>query len=452
MSSIPRTIGVLLAAAGLLGGATLGGMQEKTPGPSWPSWRGPLGTGEAAGNPPIEWSETTNVRWKTAIPGMGASTPIIWGDTIYLQTASPVGDVKTPRQKDFAFAEKRDVYNGMAYYRATRDYEFALLAVDRPSGRLLWRKALRVEQPSEGRHPTNTFASASPSTDGQRIIAFFGSRGLYALDMRGEVLWERDFGDMTTRNGWGEGSSPTLFRNRVVVTWDHEGDSFIAVLDASTGRELWRRPRNEPTTWATPLVVPVGDRVHVITSGQQHVRGYDLESGDEIWRGPGLTFNSIPSPVHADGIAYLTSGFQGNVLLAVDLSRARGDIEQSGALLWRRDRDTPYVASPLLYRGSLYVFKHLQGLMTSIDARTGAVRYGPVRIPEIPDLYASPVAAAGRVYVAGRDGRTVVFQHGPAFSVLRVNELDDGFDASPAVVGDEIYLRGRKALYRISRR
>ena len=198
-------------------------------------------------------------------------------------------------------------------------------------------------------------------------------------------------------------------------------------------------------------MVPVGDRVHVITNGQQHVRGYDLETGEEIWHGPGLTFNSIPSPVHADGIAYLTSGFQGNVLLAVDLAQARGNIESSKALLWRRDRDTPYVASPLLYRGSLYVFKHLQGLMTAIDARTGVVRYGPVRIPEIPDLYASPVAADGRVYVAGRDGRTVVFQHGPDFKVLRVNDLDDGFDASPAVVGDEIYLRGRKSLYRISR-
>ncbi len=417
----------------------------------WPQWRGPLATGEATGDPPVEWSETTNVRWKTAIPGSGASTPIIWGETIYLQTATPVGAEKTPRQTDFAFPEQMDVYKGLAYYRATRDYEFALVAIDRATGRIGWRKVLRVEQPAEGRHPTNTFASASPSTDGERIIAFFGSRGLYCLDMTGAVLWERDFGDMSTRNGWGEGSSPTLFRDRVIVTWDHEADSFIAALDAATGRELWRRSRNEPTTWATPLVVPVGDRVQVITDGQQHVRSYDLETGEPIWHGPGLTFNSIPSPVHADGIAYLTSGFQGSVLLAVDLARARGDIEQSGALLWRRDRDTPYVSSPLLYRGSLYVFKSLQGIMTALDPKTGEVMYGPVRIPEIPDLYASPVGVAGRVYVAGRDGRTVVFRHGARFKVLAVNELDDGFDASPAVVGDELYLRGRTSLYRISR-
>lgn len=418
---------------------------------AWPQWRGPLGTGEAFGDPPVEWSETRNIAWKTAVPGMGASTPIIWGDTIYLQTADPVGDEKTPRQTNFAFPEQMDVYKGLAYFRATRDYEFALVAVDRGTGRIRWRKVLRVEQPSEGRHPTNTFASASPSTDGRHIIAFFGSRGLYGLDMSGNVIWERDFGEMDTRNGWGEGSSPTLFGNRVVVTWDHEGDSFIAALDKATGRELWRQPRREPTTWATPLVVPVGGRVQVITNGQQHVRGYDLETGDEIWHGPGLTFNSIPSPVHAGGIAYLTSGFQGSVLVAVDLARARGNIEASGALVWRRDRDTPYVSSPLLYDGSLYVFKSLQGIMTALDPATGAVRYGPVRITEIPDLYASPVGAAGRVYVAGRDGKTVVFRHGPRFEVLAVNELDDGFDASPAVVGDELYLRGRKALYRISR-
>jgi outer membrane protein assembly factor BamB len=443
-----RSILLLAVALGLVVPAE----QRAQPAAAWPAWRGPLATGEAAtGDPPLEWNETQNVRWKTAIPGAGTSTPIVWDDTIYLQTATSLGEERSPRQTEFAFPEQREVYRGLAYFRATRDYEFALVAVDRESGRMRWRRVLRVEQPSEGRHPTNTFASASPSTDGRRIIAFFGSRGLDALNMRGELIWERDFGEMTTRNGWGEGSSPTLFRDRVVVTWDHEGDSFIAALDASTGRELWRQARPEPTTWATPLVVPVGDRIQVIANGQQQVRGYDLETGEVLWHGPGLTFNSIPSPVHVNGVAYLTSGFQGNVLLAVDLLRARGDIEKSGALLWRRDRDTPYVASPLVYRGSVYVFKHLQGILTALDARTGAVQYGPVRIPEIPDLYASPVAAAGRIYVAGRDGRTVVLRHGPALDVLAVNELDDGFDASPAVAGDEIYLRGRKALYRISR-
>jgi outer membrane protein assembly factor BamB len=418
----------------------------------WPHWRGPLATGEAPGaDPPVEWSETRNVRWKTPVPGMGASTPIVWNDTIYLQTAAPVGDDKQPRQTNFAFPENMNVYKGRTYHRETRDHEFSMVAVDRATGAIRWRRVLRVEQPSEGRHPTNTYASASPITDGEHLIAFFGSRGVYGLTMDGRVLWERDFGEMTTRNGWGEGSSPALFRDRVVVTWDHEEQSFIVALDKRTGREVWRRTRSEPTTWATPLIVPVGDRVQVITNGQQHVRAYDLETGDIIWQGPGLTFNSIPSPVHANGVAFLTSGFEGSVMLAVDLEKAQGDIEKSGALRWRRDRDTPYVASPLVYGGLLYFFKHLQGILTVVDARNGEVLHGPWRLPDIPDLYASPIAAAGRVYIAGRDGAIVVLRHGQGFKTLAVNRLDDGFDASPAVVGDELYLRGRLSLYRISR-
>ena len=418
----------------------------------WPQWRGPLATGEAPdANPLVEWSESRNVKWKIAVPGMGASTPIVWNDTIYLQSSEPTGPDKTPRQTSFAFPETMDVYKGLTYVRATRDHEFSLIALDRATGAVRWRRVLRVELPEEGRHPTNTYASASPSTDGEHIIAFFGSRGLFGLTMDGRVLWEKDFGQMDTRNGWGEGASPALFRDRVIVTWDHEGDSFIAALDKRTGRELWRRGRQEPTTWATPLIVPVGNRVQVITNGQQHVRAYDLETGEDVWHGPGLTFNSIPSPSHENGLAFLTSGFQGSVLVAVDLARARGNIEGTSALVWRRDRDTPYVSSPLVYQGALYVFKSLQGILTVLDARTGTVRYGPVRLPDVPDLYASPVGAGGRIYVAGRDGAIVVLKHGGALDVLAVNRLDDGFDASPAVVGDELYLRGRKSLYRISR-
>jgi outer membrane protein assembly factor BamB len=418
----------------------------------WPQWRGPLATGEAPdADPPVAWGEGTNVRWRVAVPGMGASTPVIWNDTIYLQTAVEIGDDKPLRQTSFAFPEDMRVYKGRTYVRATREHEFSLVAIDRATGATRWRRVLRMEQPAEGRHPTNTYASASPSTDGEHIIAFFGSRGLYGLTMDGRVVWERDFGDMNTRNGWGEGSSPTLFREHVIVTWDHEGQSFIVALDKRTGRERWRHSRNEPTTWATPLVVPVGNRVQVITNGQQHVRAYDLETGEDLWHGPGLTFNSIPSPVHGNGLAFLTSGFEGSVLLAVDLARARGDIETAGALAWRRDRDAPYVSSPLLYGGALYLFKHLQGILTVLDDRTGKVRYGPVRLPDIPDIYASPVGAGGRVYIAGRDGAVVVLRHGTTFETLAVNRLDDGFDASPAVVGDELYLRGRRSLYRISR-
>jgi outer membrane protein assembly factor BamB len=454
ISRLSRTVG-LSAAVALAGLGAAPRPQSPAPSDVWPQWRGPLGNGEAPdADPPVTWSETENVTWKTPIPGRGSSTPIIWGDTIYLQTAVAVGDLKPTSQKftvDFQRTGE-SVYYGQAYVQSRQDQAFQLLAIDRTTGAIRWQKTLRVEQPHEGRHPTNTWASASPSTDGEHVIAFFGSHGIYALTPAGDVVWTKDLGDMDTRNGWGEGASPVLYRDRVVVTWDHEGQSFIAALDKRTGREIWRRDRDEPTTWATPLVVPVGSRVQIITNGTRHVRAYDFESGEEIWQGPGLTFNSIPSPVFADGLAYLTSGFQGSVLLAVDVASARGAIVPHGALRWRRDRDTPYVASPLVYRGSLYVFKSLGGIMTVLDAKSGDTQYGPVRMPDLPDLYASPMAAAGRVYLAGRDGATVVLKHGPALDTLAVNRLDDGFDASPAAVGRELYLRGRKALYRISRR
>jgi outer membrane protein assembly factor BamB len=445
--------GVVLVGLTALGAVLSVGLGAQSPAANWPQWRGPLATGEApAADPPTTWSETENIRWKVPIPGSGASTPIIWGDTIYLQASIPTGELKDVRQ-DFTIDFQRTgeaVYRNLAYVQSKEDHAFQLIAVNRATGAIRCRKTLRVEQPREGRHPTNTWASGSPSTDGEHIIAFFGSRGLYALTMAGDVVWEKDFGEMDTRNGWGEGASPTLYKDRVVMTWDHEGRSFVAVLDKTTGRELWRRERDEPTTWATPLVVPVGDRTQVITNGRNHVRGYDLETGEEIWQGPGLTFNSIPSPVFTDGRVFLTSGFQGNVLLAIDPATARGTVTEGAGLLWRRDRDTPYVSSPLAYRGSLYLFKGLTGILTILDARTGAVQHGPVRLTDIPDLYASPVAAAGRIYVVGRDGATVVFRHGAAPDPVAVNQLDDGFDASPALVDGELYLRGRTSLYRIS--
>jgi outer membrane protein assembly factor BamB len=446
------TLAAVVAALAL---AAMPQVRQEAQAPAWPQWRGPLGTGEApGGDPPSTWSEKENVRWKVAVPGSGASTPIVWGDTIYLQTSVPTGELKTTKQNFTIDFQKtgESVYKGQAYMQSRQDHAFQVLALDRATGATRWTRTVRVEQPQEGRHPTNTWASASPATDGEHIIAFFGSRGLYALDMKGAVVWEKDFGEMDTRNGWGEGASPALFGNRVVLPWDHEGTSFIVVLDKATGREIWRRDREEPTTWATPLVVRAGGRMQVITNGTRHVRSYDLESGEVIWEGPGLTFNSIPSPVFGDGIAYLTSGFQGSALLAVDLARARGAVANGSGLLWSRDRDTPYVASPLLYRGSLYVFKHLSGILTVLDAKTGEVQRGPSRLQDVPDIYASPVAANGRVYIAGRDGAIVVLKHGAPPEPVAVNRLDDGFDASPAIVGDELYLRGRKSLYRISAR
>jgi len=391
----------------------------------WPQWRGPLGTGEAPNaNPPLEWSEKKNVRWKVEIPGRGKSSPIVWGDLVFVTTAVPTGKGSSQ--------------------------DFVVLAYGRADGQLRWRKTVRTLVPHEGTHADGTFASASALTDGERVYAFFGSRGLYALDLQGHVLWEKDLGTMTTRLGFGEAASPALFGNTLVVNWDHEGNDFIVALDAKTGKERWRNDqRNEPTTWATPLVVVQDGRPQVVTSGTNRVRSYDLETGKLLWEAGGLTDNVIPSPVSAGGMVYLTSGFRGNALIAVRLAGAKGDITGTPAVAWRYDRDTPYVPSPLLYRDGLYFLKSNSAVLTRLDTSTGQPSYAE-RLAGMSNVYASPVAAGGRVYVAGRDGVTDVLEAGPRLKVLATNVLPDGFDASPAVVDGEIYLRGQQHLYRIS--
>jgi outer membrane protein assembly factor BamB len=417
----------------------------------WPQWRGPLMTGVAPqAKPPTEWSETRNVRWKVEIPGKGSATPVVWGDRIYVLTAVP-GEKRAPAVARAPAAEPPPG-GGRPRLSIPPDasQKFTVLALRRSDGRVLWERVVREELPHEGTHPTGTWASASAVTDGELVFAHFGSRGLYALDANGKVLWEKDLGDMTVKLAFGEGSSPALGRDRLFVQWDHEGDSFIVALDRKNGRELWRQKRDEKTSWSTPLLVEHAGRTQVVTSATNRVRSYDSASGDLVWETTGMTQNTIPTPVHSDGLVFLTSGFRGNALLAVKLSEAKGDLASSEAIAWRLDRDTPYVPSPLLYGEELYFLKGNNGLLSCFNAKTGERLYGPERLEGVPNVYASPVGADGRIYVAGREGKTAVVQRGPAFKLLATNTLDDGFDASPVAVGSELYLRGARYLYRIS--
>jgi outer membrane protein assembly factor BamB len=315
---------------------------------------------------------------------------------------------------------------------------------------VIWERVAQEELPHEGTHRTGSWASPSAVTDGEVICAFFGSRGLYCYDLDGRPLWETDLGDMRIRMGFGEGASPTLYRDLLIVLWDHEGDSFLVAFDKRTGRERWRTPRDEDTSWTSPLVVELEEGAQVVTSATGAVRGYDVDTGRLVWHDQGVTQNAIPSPVAADGVVFVTSGYRGNRLAAIDLSAASGDVRESAAVIWSVDRDAPYVSSPLLHDGQLYVLKGNSGVLTSFDARTGARRYGPERLSGIRNVYASPVAAGGRVYVTSRDGTTIVLRTGPTFEILAVNTLDDGFDASPAIVDGEIYLRGQQFLYCIA--
>ncbi len=466
---------VSAAAAWLAGGLVQSAEQD------WPQWRGPQGTGVApAANPPLEWSDQKNIQWKVAIAGSGTSTPIIWQDQIFIQTAIPTekSPASTPQENPAdagssaeaapepgtrAPEENADPPRGRPGggrrggggrgrgrgAQTNQEHRFVLMALDRRSGQVLWEQTARTEVPHEGHHADNNYASHSPVTDGTCVCAYFGSRGLYCYDMQGKLQWEKDLGRQQTRNGFGEGSSPALSGNTIVVNWDHEGDDFIAAFDKQTGRELWRQPRDEHTSWATPLVVEHEGRAQVVTAATDKIRSYDLASGELVWQCAGLTTNAIPTPVADRDTVYLTSGFKGNALLAIRLGRT-GDLTGTDAIAWSYNKNTPYVPSPLLYGQRLYLYSSNNAILSCFDVRTGKALFGPKRLEGLRNVYASPVGASGRVYLVGRDGGTLVIKDADELEVLATNRLDDGFDASPALVGNQLFLRGRGHLYCIA--
>jgi outer membrane protein assembly factor BamB len=410
----------------------------------WPQWRGPSATGVAAhANPPVEWSEKKNIRWKAALPGKGHSTPIVWGDRIFLTTAIPYGEAVRPR-----LPERPGAHDNLSL---TYRHEFAVLAVSRRDGSILWQQTVHKGLPHEAGHVTSSLASASPVTDGQLVFAFFGSRGLYCLDTSGKLLWQKRLGEMHTKHGHGEGSSPMLHGDTLVVNWDHEEGSFLAAFDKRTGNQLWKVTRDEDTSWATPIVVEHGGKAQAIVSGTNRIRGYDLATGAVLWECGGLSSNIVASPVAANGVVYAGSSYDTRALLAIRLDGAKGDITGTNQVLWTRHRGTPYVPSPLLYGDSLYTLQHYQGIVCRLDLKTGENQGGPFRLAAISSVYASPVGAGGRVYVTSRDGVTQVFSHGDKIpKMLAVNALDDTFSASAALVGRELLLRGERYLYCIA--
>jgi outer membrane protein assembly factor BamB len=414
---------------------------------NWPSWRGPLQSGVAPlADPPTLWDAVgTNIRWKTPIPGRGHSTPIVWGDRIYLTTAIPFGDALPPKPS-IAPGNHDNL-------PVTHRHKFVALAINRADGKIVWQQALREALPVEQGHRTASLASSSPVTDGERLYVLFGSFGLYCLDLDGNVIWKKDFGRMDTLHGHGEGASPALYGNTLIVNWDHEGQSFAVALDKRTGDEIWKVERKEVTSWATPIVVEApkaatSDRgPQVVVSGTSRIRGYDLATGKVLWECGGLSSNIVASPVYGDGMVFAGSSYDKRALLAIRLEGAAGDITGSEHIVWSRFRGTPYVPSPLLYDGALYFLTHYQGILSRLDAKTGEDRPGAIRLEGLTNIYASPVAAAGRVYVTDLDGTTVVLAAGEIPRHLALNRLNDPISASPAIAGREMFLRGEKYLY-----
>lgn len=409
----------------------------------WGQWRGPRMTGwSPTAEPPLAWSAESNLRWTAPVPGLGHGSPVVWGDRVYVLSAVPTGE---------AFAPAPDLSPG-AHDNApiTHAHRFVALAYDRASGALVWERTLRTELPHERYHISASLASASPITDGERVFAFFGSRGLYALDREGELLWERDLGTMQIKHGHGEGASPVLHEDTLVVVWDHEGQSRLLAIDATSGETRWEVEREEVTSWSSPIVVETSEGAQVVVNGTTRVRGYDLESGAVIWDCPGLSHNVVASPVYADGLLFAGSSYEKQALLALRLEGARGALEQSEHLAWFKRRRTPYVPSLLLTPTALYYLQHYQGILSSVEPSTGAEPTHPMRLPGIGDVYASPVAADGRVYISDLSGRTLVLSDELPPRYLGLNQLPDRFHASAALVDGEIFLRGEHALYCIA--
>ena len=308
----------------------------------------------------------------------------MWGDRIFVLSAVPQG----------VGAAAAHEPRGMMTPRLVHRY--VVMAINRADGKVVWEQVAREAPPSEGSHQDNgTFASSSAVTDGQHVIASFESQGLYAYDMNGKLLWQKDLGDKQMRNEFGEGSTPVLFGRYLVVVWDHQGESFIVALDKSNGNEIWRARRDEIDSWATPLVVEYGGRPQVVTSGMNKLRSYDLETGRLVWVTAGVTMNPIPSPVADDGMVFVTSGFRGNSLKAIRLVDAKGDLPD-GALAWSIDRDTPYVPSPLLHEGIIYFLKTNSGVLSAFDAKTGKPHYQIQRLEGVPNVFSSPVQRQAR--------------------------------------------------------
>jgi outer membrane protein assembly factor BamB len=409
---------------------------------NWPQWRGPLATGVSpTGDPPLSWNgaDGTNIRWKTPIPGRGHSTPIVWGDRVFLTTAIPIGPALPPRPSTAPGNHDN--------LPVTHRHRFVVLAVDRTNGKIVWQRTLHEALPEEQGHRTASLASSSPVTDGEHLIVQFGTFGLYCLDLDGNLVWKADFGPMQSLHGHGEGSSPVLHAGTLVANYDHEGQSFVVALDKRTGRELWKVKRNEVTSWATPIIVEHAGKPQVVISGTGKIRGYDLASGKVLWECGGLSANVVASPVAGDGMVFAGSSYDKRALLAIRLDGAAGDITGTDRIAWRRFRGTPYVPSPLLVDGGLYFLTHYQGVLTRVDAQTGEERPGPIRLEGIGNVYASPVAAAGRIYIVDLEGSTAVLAAGPIPRLWSVNRLSDSIAASPAIAGRELFLRGEKFLY-----
>ena len=418
---------------------------------NWPQFRGPgaLGT---ADNPdlPDRWSTKENVAWKIEVPGRGWSSPIVWGERVFLTTVVSEGEVEPPKKGLYFGGERREIP------KAT--HRWLVLCLDLKSGRELWRREASLGTPRSPLHVKNTYASETPVTDGERVFAYFGNVGVFCYDFDGRKLWSTNWPALKTRNGWGSAASPALHKDRLFIVNDNDENAFVVALDARNGRELWRADRDEKSNWATPYVWQNQQRTELITPGTRKVRAYDLD-GKLLWEFGGMSSIVIPTPFSQFGLLYVCSGYVGDKTRPVFAIKpgASGDIslkpgETNNAFIaWYQPTAAPYNPSPLLYGDYFYVLFDF-GFLACHDARTGRQIYEKKRIrPEPTSFTASPWASNSRIFALSEDGDTFVFQAGPEFRLLHKNPLDEMCMATPAVAGDRLLIRTLTKLYCFSK-
>ena len=421
----------------------------------WPQWRGPSGQGLADGSIPVQWGDP-DIVWKAPIKGKGHSSPIIVGERIFLTTAiegEVIAGARAPIHMRDAWADEnpadRTQYLNPASLGSDRRHPLVVIALTRASGEPLWERIAYDGQMYDDRHRRGSYASATPVSDGMRVYAYFGSEGVFAYDLDGNLLWTADVGDLPNW-GLGLGASPVLHGGLLILVCDRDSGetSFMIALDKYTGVEVWRTPRTVRTTWSTPLIADGSRGPELIVSGHQLIIGYDPSTGLERWRTSGTYANTIASPVAANGWAYFSGGYPRKFTVALRLG-GRGDLDGRTDRKWVYEKGTAYVASNILYKGLLYLVSD-KGILTCLDPGSGEVIYRG-RVPVPGTFMASPVAWDGKILLTSIEGDVFVIRSGREHEVLAHNSIGEAVWASPAIVGNRLYLRGERHLFAIGR-
>ncbi len=420
---------------------------------NWPSFRGRFAAGVADGGPPLpeSWNGETGegLRFRVAIPGLAHSSPVIWGHRIFLTTA-----VSSDASADF----KPGLYGSGDASTDRSEHEWQVLCLDKRSGETLWQRTATRGIPRDKRHVKATYANSTPATDGQHVVAFFGSEGLFCFSTEGEPLWRKDLGRLDVgaydlpSYEWGSASSPVIHRGRVFVQCDHQGESFLMALDVASGEVLWRTPRDELPSWGTPTLYPGDGETgpELVTNGSHFIRAYDPETGAELWRLGGSSRITAPTPVFADGIVIVASGRAPERPIFAIRPGGRGDIGGTDHVAWSLTRRGPYMPTPLIYRGKVYVLNN-DGPFACYDLETGEEHYY-LRLPHRGDGFsASPVVANGRLYLASENGEILVVKAGETFGEPVAFPLGEPVMATPAISDGVLYVRGARHLFAIGK-